>query len=207
MVMLSSTSALAAPAALRLIVGLGNPGSEYAQTRHNIGFMVLDSLAAAYAIPMENAKWDCRIGQGRIEGRKLYLIKPMAFMNRSGGPVFNFMNYHNIRCEEMLIIHDDIDLAFGKLKIKQKGGHGGHNGLRSVIDVIGTDQFMRLRMGIGRADNVIGHVLGKFAAQEKSALESVLGIAMDAVRTLVGDGITTAMNRFNRCSPVETTPL
>ena len=122
---------------LRLVVGLGNPGKSYGATRHNAGFMVLDEVADAYGIGFNHRKFEAVFGRGSINGVKVILAKPMAFMNRSGRPVRKVADYFRILCEDMLVIHDDIDLALGRLKIKEKGGDGGHKGLRSIIDAFG----------------------------------------------------------------------
>ncbi|MDP3282996.1 MAG: aminoacyl-tRNA hydrolase, partial [Desulfobacterales bacterium] len=138
---------------VRLVAGLGNPGDTYAKTRHNAGFMAVDALSEAFSIPVEKKKFEAVYGRGRIKGIDVVLAKPMAFMNRSGPPVQNLSNFYRILCEDMLIIYDDIDLAFGRLKISVKGGHGGHKGIKSLIDAFGGDDIPRLRIGVGRSES------------------------------------------------------
>jgi PTH1 family peptidyl-tRNA hydrolase len=185
---------------LRLVVGLGNPGEAYRTSRHNFGFMVVDHIAALFSILMQRNKFDAVFGRGIIEGVGVILIKPSAYMNRSGSPVRNTINYFKISSRDMVVIHDDIDLDFGRLKIKQKGGDGGHKGVRSIIDAIGGGDFIRLRIGIGRADpdiSMTDHVLGTFSTQEKKNLNPILEKAGEAVVTILCRGAAEAMNRFN----------
>ena len=182
------------------MVGLGNPGSDYAATRHNAGFLVVDALAQAWSIPIHRKKFNAELGRGRIKGIDTLLMKPLSYMNRSGAPVKQVGDYFRISYREMLVIHDDIDLEFGRIKIKEKGGHGGHNGVRSIIDTLGEDTFARLRLGIGRSGEdgtVTNHVLGQFGRQEKTALEKVVARARDAVETILCEGTREGMNRFN----------
>jgi PTH1 family peptidyl-tRNA hydrolase len=185
---------------MRLIVGLGNPGAQYEKTRHNAGFMVIDKLAGEYGISVNKNKFDVRYGRGDIEDRAVMLAKPMAFMNRSGWPVQKLAAYFNIDSKDLIIIHDDIDLAFGRLKIKEKGGHGGHRGLKSIIQVVGEDAFVRLRIGVGRSEtgnNVSDYVLGPFDDDESTLLDGILNRARDAVVTILTEGPKAGMNRFN----------
>jgi PTH1 family peptidyl-tRNA hydrolase len=185
---------------LRLVVGLGNPGEAYAETRHNAGFLVVDKVSAAFSIPFIKQKYDARIGIGSIDGTKVILAKPMAFMNRSGPYIHNIAGYFRILCEDMLVIHDDMDLAFGRLKIKEKGGDGGHRGIRSIIDAFGGGDFVRLRIGVGRPEAGIGaadYVLEKFSSEERKNLDRIITTAKDAVVTILCNGTKEGMNRFN----------
>ena len=185
---------------IRLVIGLGNPGEAYAKTRHNVGFMVVDEVSHAFSIALEKHKFDTRFGIGRIDNVKVILAKPMAFMNRSGPPVQKITKYYKILCENMLVVHDDIDLAFGRLKIKEKGGDGGHKGVRSIIDAFGGGDFTRLRIGVGRPEarvNAADYVLGKFILEEKKILNQILKTARDAVVTILCNGTKEGMNRFN----------
>jgi PTH1 family peptidyl-tRNA hydrolase len=185
---------------VRLVVGLGNPGNNYADTRHNAGFLVVDDVAETWSITINQKKFNVEFGRGRIKGIDTILVKPQAYMNKSGPPVRQVSDYFKISYRDMLIIHDDIDLEFGRLKIKEKGGHGGHNGVRSLIDAWGEDAFVRLRVGVGRSGdhgNVVNHVLGRFGRQEKAALEKVVDRARDAVETILCEGTKEGMNRFN----------
>ncbi len=185
---------------VRLVVGLGNPGNDYANTRHNAGFLVVDEMAAAWAISIHQKKFNVELGRGRVNGIETILVKPQAYMNKSGLPVRQVGDYFKIPYQDMLVIHDDIDLEFGRLKIKEKGGHGGHNGVRSLIDALGEDAFVRLRVGVGRSGNegnVVNHVLGTFNQQERALLEKVIKRARDAVETILCEGAKEGMNRFN----------
>ena len=186
-----------------LIVGLGNPGRAYVQTRHNVGFMVVDQLAATYAVALETKKRlpDVAFGRGVVEGVDVVLAKPLAFMNQSGPPVENLARYFNLSSEAMLVIHDDIDLAFGRLKIIAKGGHGGHKGVKSLTEAFGGSAFARLRIGIGRSEDrrgVVDHVLGKFSSTEQQCLEQIIARARDAAVTLLCKGAKASMNMHNR---------
>jgi PTH1 family peptidyl-tRNA hydrolase len=184
----------------RLIVGLGNPGIQYAHTRHNAGFMVVDRLAEDFGIAVNKKRFDVCYGRGNIEGREIVLAKPMAFMNRSGWPVQKLAAYFKISSKDLIIVHDDIDLAFGRLKIKEKGGHGGHKGLKSIIDAVGEGEFVRLRVGVGRSgvqNSVSDYVLGKFNAAEAKLLDAIIVRARDAIVTILAEGIKVGMNRFN----------
>ena len=188
-----------------LVVGLGNPGKTYVTTRHNSGFMVLDKVADSFSIPLGKKKFNALIGRGFIEGVDVILAKPMAFMNRSGLPVHKIKQYFNISCKDILVVHDDIDLAFGTLRIKQKGGSGGHNGVESLIEFLGTHDFSRVRIGIGRGIGSSGkdiditdYVLSEFSYNEKKNLDQIITKAQDAIITILCKGITYAMNCFNK---------
>jgi PTH1 family peptidyl-tRNA hydrolase len=184
-----------------LVVGLGNPGNTYEDTRHNAGFMVAGKIAQDFNISFNKTKFDAIYGRGSIEDVDVLLVKPMAFMNRSGPPLQKLAHYFKIPSEDMLIIHDDIDLAFGRLKIKEKGGHGGHNGIRSITDAFGGGDFVRLRIGVGRSEageNVTDHVLGRFSAAKAEMVVRVISVARDAVVTVLCEGTKVGMNVFNR---------
>ena len=189
---------------LRLIVGLGNPGDRYETTRHNAGFMVVDSLADGSSISLGKNKFKTVFGRGTLEGQGVILAKPLAFMNRSGPPIRRLADYFGISGEDMVVVHDDIDLAFGRIKIKQKGGDGGHKGIRSLIEAFGGGGFSRVRVGVGRGNGgpgsepgVVGHVLGRFGSSERADLERVIATAADAAVAVVCHGVKEAMNRFN----------
>ncbi|MBU0986037.1 MAG: aminoacyl-tRNA hydrolase [Proteobacteria bacterium] len=190
------------PKRVRLVVGLGNPGDTYRKTRHNAGFMVADGIADFFSIALKKKKSFANLlyGRGFIDGVETILVKPMAYMNRSGPPIKYISNYFKILCNDILVIHDDIDLAFGRLKIKQKGGDGGHKGVRSLIDALGEDTFVRLRIGVGSVaaeTDVTNHVLGRFNADEKKALNQIITRAREAVVTILCKGTEEGMNRFN----------
>ncbi len=185
---------------VRLVVGLGNPGNTYKRTRHNVGFMVVDQISEAFSIALVKQKFDTVFGRGSVDGVEVVLAKPMAFMNRSGPQVQKIARYYRILSEDMLVVHDDIDLAFGRLKIKEKGGDGGHKGVRSIIDAFGGGDFTRLRIGVGRPEaggNAADYVLGKFALEEKKVLSQIITAARDAVVTILCKGTKEGMNRFN----------
>jgi len=186
---------------VRLVVGLGNPGREYEKTRHNAGFMAVDHIAQTFSISLDKSKFNTVFGKGLIEGVDVILAKPMAFMNKSGPPVQNLAGYFKILSKDMLVIHDDIDLDFGRIKIIEKGGHGGHNGVRSLMDAFGVGDFPRIRIGIGRSGtgaDVTDHVLGKYSADESKTLGQIITGARDAVVTILCKGIKDGMNRFNK---------
>lgn len=185
---------------LRLVVGLGNPGPRYSATRHNIGFRVVDRIAHEFAIDIDRQKFEAAFGRGRVDAVDVVLAKPAAFMNRSGPPVRQLSDFFKIPSQDILVIHDDIDLAFGRIKIKEKGGHGGHNGIRSVIDALGSGAFTRLRLGIGRSgtgQDAAAYVLDRFDRDESSVLPQVIQRARDAVVTILVKGTQVGMNQFN----------
>jgi len=184
-----------------LIAGLGNPGRAYENTRHNAGFLAVDRLAAANDISIQKQKFNVLFNVGRIGGHRVLLAKPQAYMNRSGPPLYALASFFKIQLQAMIVVHDDIDLAFERLKIKEKGGDGGHKGLRSIIDAFGADQFIRVRMGVGRpeaGDGVVDHVLDAFTPDEKQVLDNLLERTCDAIITILTQGISEGMNRFNR---------
>ena len=184
----------------RLVVGLGNPGAAYRNTRHNAGFMVADKIAQDFNISLDKKKFDAIFGRSFIDDVEILLAKPMTFMNRCGPPIQKLAHYFRIQSEDMLVIHDDIDLAFGRLKIKEKGGHGGHNGLRSIMDAFGGGDFVRLRIGVGRSEagaGVTGHVLSRFSPEQSQILNRIITIARDAAVTVLSQGTKVGMNLFN----------
>jgi PTH1 family peptidyl-tRNA hydrolase len=185
---------------MRLIVGLGNPGAQYENTRHNVGFMVADKLAGEFGISVTKNKFEVRYGSGTIGDQAVMLAKPMAFMNRSGWPVQKLAAYFKINSKDVIVIHDDIDLAFGRFRIKEKGGHGGHKGLKSIIQAVGQDAFVRLRIGVGRSEtgnSVSDHVLGPFDNKESKLLDAIINRARDAVVTILTEGTKVGMNQYN----------
>lgn len=185
-----------------LVAGLGNPGPEYVETRHNAGFMVIDALAAACKVPIRRRKFDVLYGRGTIAGVDVMLAKPQAYMNRSGPPLRALADYFRIQRQAMLIVHDDIDLAFQRLKIKEKGGDGGHKGIRSIMDAFGGGEFARLRIGIGRSasdtTDVVDHVLSEFDQDQKKMLAELLQRAGEAIVTILTRGPKDGMNRYNQ---------
>ncbi len=183
-----------------LIAGLGNPGNTYTKTRHNVGFMVIDELAYSFSIPVEKKKYETIYGRGLVKGVDVILVKPFAYMNKSGPPVYAISNFYKISLKDILVIHDDIDLSFGRIKIYQKGGSGGHKGMNSLIDTFGNDNIPRLRIGIGRSEtgtSVSDYVLDEFDEKEKDELKLIIRTACDTAVTILYNGIAEAMNKFN----------
>ncbi|OPX88676.1 MAG: Peptidyl-tRNA hydrolase [Pelotomaculum sp. PtaB.Bin104] len=187
---------------MKLIVGLGNPGREYAQTRHNIGFMVIDRLALKFKVSVDKKMFKALIGQGQIDGEKVVLVKPQTYMNLSGEAVSALLNWFKLNVSDLLVIYDDLDLPAGKMRIRSGGGSGGHKGMQSIIQMLGTESFPRLRIGIGRPPEpgfeTAGYVLGHFRDEEAQAFEEVLDLAPEIILCLVRQGIERAMNLYNR---------
>ncbi len=185
-----------------LIVGLGNPESKYNQTRHNIGFDAVDSLAKAWSLSWkENKRFRGLIAEGISPyGDKVRLLKPLTYMNRSGQAVRAAIDWYKIAPGSVLVIYDDMDLPVGRLRIRRSGSAGGHNGMRSIISHLGSQDFPRLRIGIGKSDakkQTIGHVLGKFAPEEKKVIQEILDISVNAVEKSLKEGVEKAMNIYN----------
>lgn len=184
-----------------IIVGLGNPGREYEDTRHNIGFRVIETLAEQERIPVLEKKHRALIGKGYIDGQKVILAKPLTYMNLSGECVRELVDYYKIdEKKELLIISDDISLPPGQLRLRKKGSAGGHNGLKNIIAHLGHEEFMRLKMGVGEKPegwDLADYVLGHFSREEKKEMEKAADEAAQAVRTVMNEGIEAAMNRFN----------
>ncbi len=184
-----------------LVAGLGNPGVQYADTRHNIGFMVIDHLAEKHAVQLDSDRSGALVGRGRIKTCRVMLVKPLSYMNLSGIALEKLRERYRMSCRDIVVIHDDIDLAFERLKIKMKGGDGGHRGLSSIIDVFGDNDFIRVRMGVGRpqpGQGVVEHVLGAFDKDKKKNLETFITEAGEAVATILCEGAKEGMSRFNR---------
>jgi len=185
--------------AVKLVVGLGNPGSRYQWTRHNAGFMVLDRLSHLAGIPVTKKGSSGLTGEGFWFGHRLILLKPQTFMNLSGRSVAEMARFYKISSEEIIVVHDDLDIPFGQVRLKKGGGHGGHNGLRSIFSDIGTGDFLRLRIGIGRParGDVVDYVLHPFSANEMQDLAVVLDGAVDTLESLLSDGLEKTMSLFN----------
>lgn len=185
---------------LNLVVGLGNPGERYAGTRHNIGFMLAERVASETGIALKRKGHQGIYGTGRIDGREVTILLPQTFMNRSGVSVGSAFKSLGVAPGDLIVAHDDIDLPFGSLRIKVGGGHGGHNGVRSICNILGTGDFIRLRMGVGRphsGGDVAGYVLSSFSATERNRLKEVLANSVKAVETILSRGPQQAMNEFN----------
>ncbi len=184
-------------APIRLLVGLGNPGPEYERTRHNIGFIALDRLATDWRVTWErSAKW----GAYWAKAERAILVKPMTYMNRSGGPLLAVAQFYKIAPEEMLAVFDDLDLPLGRLRIRLDGGTGGHNGLDSIITTFGSDKIPRLRIGIGAAPEAgaVDYVLGRFFAEEQPLVEKSVTRAVEAMKCAIDKSVVSAMNTFNK---------
>lgn len=189
-----------------VIAGLGNPGRQYEDTRHNVGFMLLDKLAAAEGVPFENAlKWQSHIA--KLPGGTL-LLKPQCFMNLSGRPIRQILDFHKWETARLLVIYDDAALPLGTLRFREKGSAGGHNGIKSILQHLGTEAFARLKIGIGGSGpgEMVGHVLGKFAPDERPLLENTLATALQAVQLARSQGLAIAANRFHTRNPSNTPP-
>lgn len=182
-----------------LIAGLGNPGREYRENRHNIGFMAVEALARTHHIDLGRVQQKAVTGSGRIAGRPVLLAKPQKFMNRSGDVIGSLAAYYKIDPDAVLVIYDDLDLALGTLRLREQGGSGGHNGMKSIIQHLGQD-FPRLRLGIGRPPGRMdpaAYVLQDFGSEEKVVVEAMLEQAVQAVESCLREGIDVAMTRFN----------
>jgi len=184
---------------LRMVVGLGNPGERYAMTRHNLGFRVIDELVGRLDPPSPIFQDEALVYKAETADRSLLLVKPMTYMNASGRAVKALMDRYDLSPQQMLVIFDDVNLDPGVLRIRAKGSDGGHNGVRSVIESIGTRDFPRLRIGIGRPDDMdlIDYVLGEITSQEAEILTTAVKRAADAVLFMLTDGIERTMSRFN----------
>ena len=184
---------------MKIIVGLGNPGKEYHHTRHNIGFMVLEELASRYTVEKETDRFDAVIGEIRIQGEKVLLVKPLTFMNLSGKSVQPLMHWYKADLDDLMVVYDDMDLKDASLRIRAKGSAGGHNGMKSIIERLGSQDFARMRVGIGRPvhHDTVNWVLGHFSPEEKPAMEAAVKKAADALEVWVQSGINKAMNQYN----------
>ena len=187
---------------MKLIAGLGNPGGDYADTRHNIGFRVMDLLAETLDIEIRKRKFGARFGVGEFAHKKLIVLKPWLFMNRSGLAVATTVGFYKLTVADVLVVTDDMDLEPGRIRLRAKGSAGGHNGLADIIEKLGTTEFARCRIGIGRSpeQEAVGFVLDKPAEAEKSLLDAAVERARDAVLCWIEYGIETAMNQYNRLS-------
>lgn len=185
---------------MKLIVGLGNPGARYEKTRHNIGFMVLDSLVSCYQLSINKKQCSSLLGQGFIEGEKVLLAKPQTYMNRSGEAVLEIINYYRDIIEDLIVIHDDLDLDFGRLRFKRNGGSGGHNGLKSITQLLNSSEYSRLKIGIGRPPipmKTEDYVLGSFLERERKILPEIIKTSLEGLEAWCSGGIDEAMNKFN----------
>jgi PTH1 family peptidyl-tRNA hydrolase len=186
---------------VKLLVGLGNPGREYAGTRHNVGFLVVEEVARAAGFAVDRKKFAALLGEGTVAGVKAVVVEPQTYMNLSGEAVGAAARFYKVATEDVLVVHDDVDLEFGRLQIKAGGGHAGHNGLKSLIAHLGGPDFVRIRVGIGKPGGrreTVSHVLGGFDRKESEELPFVVQRAADAARCVLKDGPTKCMNEYNR---------
>ena len=183
-----------------LIVGLGNPENEYASTRHNMGFCTINKLAKEYNIEVTKSKFNSLYGTGIIEGEKVVLLKPQTYMNSSGEAVIDFMDFYKLDLENLIIIYDDIEIEKGQIRIRKKGSSGNHNGMKSVISMLQSEEFTRIRIGIGKpehSNDMINYVIGKITEEEKEKLEPGIEKAKLATIEILKSGVDIAMNKYN----------
>jgi len=183
---------------MKLIVGLGNPGPEYALTRHNIGFMVIDALARDLGAAVDKSQHKALVGQVALGREKVILAKPQTYMNLSGQSVVALLNWYKLTPGDLLVIYDDMDLPPGRLRIRQSGSAGGQKGMKSIIELMGTQDFSRMKVGIGRpAHGAVDHVLGKITGEEAEIMKPAISSAVEAAKVWVLEGVSAAMNKFN----------
>ncbi len=185
---------------MKLIIGLGNPGRQYENTRHNVGFNVIDKLSEELAIPLDRQKFNGLYGMGHISGEKVILLKPLTYMNLSGECIRPLMDYYGISTEEIVVIYDDLDLPVGKIRLRSKGSAGGHNGIKSMILHLGTQEFNRLRVGIDRPVNgmkITDYVLGKFTQEEMEGINQAIDYSAKACEDWIQKSFVQVMNEYN----------
>jgi PTH1 family peptidyl-tRNA hydrolase len=185
---------------LKLIVGLGNPGKQYEQTRHNVGFMVVDKLSKELSIPLDRTKFNGIYGIGHVSGEKVILLKPLTYMNLSGECIRPLMDYYEINDDEMVVIYDDLDLPVGKIRLRTKGSAGGHNGIKSMILHLGTQQFNRIRVGVDRPNNgmkIADYVLADFMRDEEQGINEAIDRTTNACEKWLSTSFVQVMNDFN----------
>lgn len=182
-----------------IIVGLGNPGKKYANTRHNMGFMTIDKLSEDLSIDVKKIKFKAEVGEGKLAHHKVLLVKPQTFMNLSGESVQEIVNFYKIPHENLIVIYDDLDIDVGTIRIRKKGSAGTHNGMKSVVGRLGFEDFPRIRIGIGSNKNrdIIDYVIGGFAEKERDPLNKAIVQSAKAVESIIIDGIDKAMNKYN----------
>lgn len=189
-----------------LIVGLGNPGSQYENTRHNVGFLTIDYLADMYDIKVKKYKFDGLYGQGEISGQKVMLLKPQTYMNNSGTSVRDFYNYFNIEKDKLIVITDDIDIDFGRVKIKKKGSAGTHNGMKSIIYHLQFDDFTRIKIAVGKNSpdrDLANFVLSYFSQSEVEIIREEIKLASKSIELILSEGLDRAMNYCNSINLIE----
>jgi len=191
--------AATAPTQIKLIVGLGNPGARYTHSRHNVGFMIVERFARAHDLQFARRRFNAELAEGTIGDARVLLAKPQTFMNLSGEAVGKLVAFYKIALTDLLVVYDDLDLPLGKLRLRPKGGAGGHHGMESILARLGSSDFPRLRVGIGRPnpDADIDHVLGAFSEAELAVMEETFTRAVQAIEVWLREGIDVAMSRFN----------
>lgn len=185
---------------MKLIVGLGNPGKQYEKTRHNVGFDVIEELSNQLNIPLDQSKFKGLFGMGFVGTEKVLLLKPLTYMNLSGESIRAIMDYYEVDMEDFMVIYDDLDIPVGKMRLRQKGSAGGHNGIKSTIAHLGTQEFNRIRIGVDRPQNgmsVSNYVLGKFTSEEQPLIEEVIKRSAEACKSWINQPFLQVMNSFN----------
>lgn len=185
---------------MRIIIGLGNPGREYEKTKHNVGFMAVDELASSLGIEMRKNKFQALYGEASVKGEKIVLVKPMTYMNLSGQSVRQVLDWYKPSLEEWAVAFDDMDLPVGNIRLREKGSSGGHNGIKSIIANLGAQEFLRVKIGVGRPEagvTVVDHVLTGFPKADRPKLEEAIQKALHALKTYIESDFQTAMNRYN----------
>lgn len=184
---------------MKIVAGLGNPGAQYADTPHSVGFETVDRLAAAAGVVWEEKRaFRCLMAKCVCAGVQTLLVKPQTFMNLSGDSIAPVVKYHNAAPADLVVVQDDIDLPVGRIRIRKGGSHGGHNGVRNIIERLGSGDFLRVKIGVGKdRSDVVGHVLGKFDPETRKTMDSVVATAADAVEAILREGPDKAMNDFN----------
>ena len=185
---------------MKLIAGLGNPGAEYANTKHNVGFMLIDALAEHLNASAWKEDFFSSVAEARIGGEKIFLVKPLTYMNNSGEAIGPMLSYYKLSSEDLIVVHDDMDIPVGTVRIRKKGSSGGHNGIKSILSHVGSEAFARVRIGIGRPPvgrTVINHVLASFAPEDLPKIREAIAYLLPAVTCIVTEGIDFAMNRYN----------
>lgn len=183
-----------------LVIGLGNPEPEYSKTRHNMGFDTINVISNKYKIDMNRTKFNAIYGSGDIEGQKVIFVKPQTFMNLSGQTVREFVNFYKVENNKLIVIYDDMDIEKGTMKIRKKGGPGSHNGMKSVVQELGTNDFPRVRVGIGKPaykNDAINYVIGRVQEEEYEILQKGIKRASEAIEEIIKNGIDIAMNKYN----------
>jgi PTH1 family peptidyl-tRNA hydrolase len=185
--------------AMKIVVGLGNPGSRYAGTRHNVGYAVIDSLALSPRASRFQGRYQAQVAELTEDGGKILLVKPETFMNLSGQCVRQVVDFYQLPPEDLLVVCDDVNLPLGKLRFRARGSHGGHNGLRDIQNHLGTNEYSRLRIGVSAAEDkdLVDHVLGRFRPTEKAAIQEAVAVAAQAVMVWTERGIDVCMNQYN----------